>query len=115
MFFYIIRRLIAVVAMLFVISISTFLLFYAGPNDPARLTCAKNCTPATVEANRHALGLDKPIAVQYGAFLKGLVSRAQLPGRPGAGARGPADHHQVPGPVPGLLLRAADPGQLDHR
>jgi peptide/nickel transport system permease protein len=82
MFFYIIRRLVAVVAMLFVISIATFLLFYAGPNDPARLTCAKNCTPATVEANRHALGLDKPIAVQYGAFLKGLVSERSFPDDP---------------------------------
>lgn len=82
MFFYIIRRLIAVVIMLFVISMTTFLVFYAGPDDPARLTCAKNCTPAVIAANRHAFGFDKPIATQYTDFVKGLVSERKFPDDP---------------------------------
>jgi len=82
MFFYILRRLIAVVLMLVVISITTFLIFYAGPTDPARLTCAKNCTAATIEGNRKALGFDKPIAVQYANFLKGLVHERDFPDDP---------------------------------
>ena len=63
MLYYIIRRCIAAVLMLVVISIVTFGIFYAGPTDPARLTCGKNCTPASIAANRHALGLDKPVTV----------------------------------------------------
>ena len=82
MFFYILRRLISVVLMLVVISITTFLIFYAGPTDPARLTCAKNCTAATIEGNRKALGFDKPIAVQYTSFLKGLVRDRDFPDDP---------------------------------
>src|SRR6476646_12281200 len=82
MFFYIIRRLIAVVLMLFVISMTTFLVFYAGPDDPARLTCAKNCTPAVIAANRHAFGFDKPIATQYTEFVKGLVAERKFPDDP---------------------------------
>src|SRR6478752_6694243 len=82
MFFYIIRRLIAVVLMLFVISITTFLVFFASPEDPARLTCAKNCTPAVIEGNRKALGFDKPITVQYLNFVKGLFVDRDFPDDP---------------------------------
>ncbi|MDH4159343.1 MAG: ABC transporter permease [Actinomycetota bacterium] len=66
---YIARRLLAMVGMLFGLSIITFLLFSALPADPARLTCGKSCTPEIVEANRVRLGLDQPLAVQYGRFM----------------------------------------------
>jgi len=82
MFFYIVRRLISVVVMLFIISIATFLLFFAAPQDPARLTCGKTCTPATVEANRKALGYDKPLVVQYGKFVQGLYQDRLYPDDP---------------------------------
>ncbi len=82
MFFYITRRLISVVIMLVVISITTFLIFFASPEDPARLTCAKNCTPAVIEGNRKALGFDKPLPVQYANFLKGLFVARDFPDDP---------------------------------
>jgi len=82
MFFYILRRLVSVVVMLLVISIATFLLFFAAPEDPARLTCAKNCTPAIIEGNRKALGFDKPIPVQYASFLRGFVQDRDFPDDP---------------------------------
>lgn len=82
MFFYILRRLVSVVVMLIIISITTFLVFFAGPGDPASYTCAKNCTPAIIAANSHALGFDKPIYVQYGEFLKGLVTERKYPDDP---------------------------------
>ena len=87
MFFYIIRRLVAVVAMLFVISIATFLLFFAGPNDPARLTCAQELHARHGGGQPASLGLDKPIAVQYGAFLKGLFVERDFPDDPESEAR----------------------------
>lgn len=82
MFYYLVRRVIAAGIMLFLISMITFGMFYAGPTDPARLTCGKNCTPASIEANRRFLGLDKPVPVQYGNFLKGLVSERKYPDDP---------------------------------
>lgn len=71
---FIIRRTIAMVVMLFVLSIVTFLMFAVIPTDPAALTCGKSCSPQVIEANRVRMGLDKPLTEQYTAFLGGLVS-----------------------------------------
>src|SRR5882757_6265294 len=76
---YVVRRLIAIVVMLFAISLFTFLIFFGMPSNPARLTCGKICTPERIEQNRHALGYDRPVAVQYGDFLKGLVVARNFP------------------------------------
>ncbi len=89
MFFYILRRMVSVVVMLLVISLATFLLFFAAPEDPARLTCAKNCTPAVIEGNRKALGYDKPVIVQYGKFLQGLFVDRKFPDDPELQAKSP--------------------------
>lgn len=82
MLYYIIRRSIAAALMLAVISIVTFFMFYAAPTDPARLTCGKNCTQISIEANRKALGLDKPVPAQYVAFAKGLFAGRDFPDDP---------------------------------
>jgi peptide/nickel transport system permease protein len=76
---YTIRRLAAALVMLIVMSIVTFALFYAAPGDPARYTCGKTCSPAVIAANRHQLGYDKPIQVQYAKFVKGMVSARDFP------------------------------------
>jgi peptide/nickel transport system permease protein len=60
------------VLMLIALSMIVFLIFNALPADPARLTCGKSCSPQIVEANRHRLGLDRPLVNQYGAFVKGI-------------------------------------------
>src|SRR5690242_2917732 len=82
MFFYTIRRLIGAVGLLIVMSIVTFLLFYATPTDPARLTCGKNCTPAGIAANKKFLGLDKPVYQQYFDFVGGLFHDRKFPEDP---------------------------------
>jgi peptide/nickel transport system permease protein len=69
---YIVRRLIAMVLMLLVLTLVVFLLFSVLPADPARLTCGKACSPAVIEANRHNLGLDLPVWQQYWEYLKGI-------------------------------------------
>jgi peptide/nickel transport system permease protein len=79
---YVIRRTVAIALMLLAISIVSFLLFFAIPRDPARLTCGKNCTPALLKTNRHVLGYDKPIATQYFDFLKGFVAERKFPDDP---------------------------------
>jgi peptide/nickel transport system permease protein len=71
---YLARRISATVVVLVLVSMSVFGIFAVLPMDPAALTCGKACYPAVVEANRHRLGLDVSVPVQYGRFVKGLVA-----------------------------------------
>lgn len=72
MFKFIAKRLTATIIVLTLVSISVFLIFAFLPMDPARLTCGKGCSAPVIEANRHRLGLDVPVQVQYGRFVKGI-------------------------------------------
>jgi len=78
-FYYILRRLASAVAMIVLITATTFALFFASPIDPARYTCGKNCTPTILEGNRKALGLDQPATVQYAKFMSGLFVGRDFP------------------------------------
>jgi peptide/nickel transport system permease protein len=71
---FIVRRTIAAVAIVGVVSIVTFLLFFAAPGDPGRLACGKVCTPETLAEIHRNLGLDSPVLVQYAEFMKGIVA-----------------------------------------
>jgi peptide/nickel transport system permease protein len=63
---FVIRRLVAVVLVLFAISILTFLIFQAIPNgDPALRLAGRLATPQQVQDVRQQWGFDKPIYVQY--------------------------------------------------
>jgi peptide/nickel transport system permease protein len=73
-FAYIVRRVIGMVLLLFLLSVTVFFLFNLLPADPARLTCGKACTPELIAANRHRLGLDEPITTQYTKFVTGIVA-----------------------------------------
>jgi peptide/nickel transport system permease protein len=70
---FLIRRLLSSVLILAIVSFVTFMLFFAVPGDPGRLSCGKICTPVKVAEIHHNLGLDKPILVQYGEYMKGIV------------------------------------------
>ena len=71
---YLIRRLIQAVFVLLVISAITFFLFWATPANPALLICGKNCNAETVAQVNATYGFDKPLVVQYGQYMQGLVS-----------------------------------------
>lgn len=58
---YILRRLIGVVAVLVVISIITFGIFFLVPADPALKACGKGCNPERLAEIRKNYGLDLPI------------------------------------------------------
>jgi peptide/nickel transport system permease protein len=76
---YLIRRLLSAVAILAVVSVITYFLFFALPGDPARIDCGKVCPPARLAEIRHTLGLDQPIIVQYWDFMKGLFVGRDFP------------------------------------
>ena len=63
---FLVRRLLAMVVVLFAISILTFLIFQAIPNgDPAVRLGGRNSTPETRAAISKDWGFDKPIYEQY--------------------------------------------------
>jgi peptide/nickel transport system permease protein len=77
---FIIRRLIATVFLLIVVSMITFSIFFLLPRLAGQTTrglasqyVGRNPTPAAVHAIEQQLGLDAPLPVQYGRFLKGIV------------------------------------------
>jgi peptide/nickel transport system permease protein len=68
---------------------SVTIVFLVGrvlPADPAVVLSGLNATPEIVEANREALGLNKPLLVQYGTYLSSLLrgdlGRSLITGRP---------------------------------
>ena len=74
MFGYVVRRLVAGVLVLVVVSMATFALFFYGPNDPAYQYCPDTrCTPAKLEAIHHSMGLDRPAPQQYLEYMSGYV------------------------------------------
>jgi peptide/nickel transport system permease protein len=63
-----------------------FLLLHAAPGDPAALLVGSAATPAQIAEQRRALGLDRPLPVQYavwlGRFARGDWGRSIVTGRP---------------------------------
>lgn len=70
---YLTRRLGWALLTLLGISIINFLLMYAVPVDPARVIVGIHAPESTVIAVRMALGLNRPLYVQYAVFLWNLV------------------------------------------
>src|SRR5215218_8634296 len=101
---YVIRRVCIGVIMLIVMSLVTFLLFFASPVDPARYACGKNCSPALKEQTRKALGYDKPTVVQWTDFLKGVVVGRQYPDDPEIAEKAPETVADCPAPCFGYSI-----------
>jgi peptide/nickel transport system permease protein len=74
---FIVRRLIGLVAVLFAISVMTFLIFFGIPGiHPERQLAGRNPTPETIAAVKHEFGLDRPLPVRYALMMKRLfISR----------------------------------------
>lgn len=86
---FVIRRIVIIFFMLVAISIVTFVLFFMIPSNPARYTCGNRCTAQILKSNKHLLGYDKPIAVQYVKFVKGLFVGRDFPDDPELKKRSP--------------------------
>jgi peptide/nickel transport system permease protein len=76
---FLMRRLAWTVLLLLLVSTLTFLVFYVLPStDPALLRAGRDPTPALIKEIRQNLGLNRPLYVQYGRFLKELVLHFNL-------------------------------------
>ncbi len=70
---YILKRLSLLIPTLFGVITLVFFMIALSPGDPARVMLGERATAASVEKLRHELGLDKPLYVQYGLYLKRIV------------------------------------------
>src|SRR5262245_63612124 len=60
--------------MLFGLTCVTFAISHVAPGDPARLAAGPDATASMVERIRAEYGLDRPLPVQFGQYLKGVVA-----------------------------------------
>ena len=86
MFSYILKRLLAVVPVLFGLTLIAFAIIAAIPGDPATAILGSYATPENVEKLNRDLGLDKPLPQQYaiwlGNILQGDFGRSYTLNRP---------------------------------
>jgi peptide/nickel transport system permease protein len=101
---YVIRRMFVGVIMLIVMSLVTFVLFFASPIDPGRYACGKNCSVAQIKQTNKALGYDKPVIVQWTDFLQGVVKGRQYPDDPELRAAAPQLVTDCPAPCFGYSV-----------
>lgn len=71
---HIVRRMMATIPMLIGISIVSFLLLHALPGDPASVLLGQHATEETIREVRQRLGLDDPLPVQYGRYMRDMAA-----------------------------------------
>ncbi|MCL6552631.1 MAG: ABC transporter permease [Firmicutes bacterium] len=83
---YIVRRLLATIPVLFLVTVVVFSLINLVPGDPALVIAGGEADRAAIEAIRKQLGLDRPVVVRYVQWLTRLVQgdfgRSVRDGRP---------------------------------
>jgi peptide/nickel transport system permease protein len=71
---FLIRRVLTGSLVLWIVTTTVFLLFFATSRDPAARFAGKSATPATLALLRHRMGLDDPLPLQYWHFVTRLLS-----------------------------------------
>jgi peptide/nickel transport system permease protein len=71
---YLVRRLWQMVPTLLGVVLLVFFLFKYFGGDPAEILGGLNATPEQIKAIRQQLGLDEPVWVQLGIYLKSIVT-----------------------------------------
>lgn len=70
---YIMRRVAALLPVLFGVSVVVFSIMKFIPGDPARLVAGMDAAEEDVQLIRHQLGLDRPLLAQYWVFISNAV------------------------------------------
>ena len=102
---------VAGVILLIVMSMVTFVLFFASPVDPAHFACGKNCSPAAASRPRKALGYDKPSSCSGPTSPRASSSGRDYPDDPELREDSARARRALPGPLPGLLPVNSTHGQ----
>jgi ABC-type dipeptide/oligopeptide/nickel transport system permease component len=70
---YLLRRLALTIPILLGVSLLVFLMLHSAGGDPAQSILGARADPESIAKLRRELGLDRPLLVQYVAFLSGAV------------------------------------------
>ena len=71
---YLIKKLLTLVILLFLVSITVYSVLFVLPGDPAQIILGINATPETLANLRAELGLDKSFWLQYGEWMGNLLT-----------------------------------------
>lgn len=69
---YLLRRIVQLPLVLVLLSIIVFTMVRLIPGDPAAVRLGTDATPEGIALIREEMGLDEPLPVQYGLWLKGV-------------------------------------------
>ena len=82
---YIVARILLMIPMVLLLLTIVFLIIRVMPGDPVLLHFERQASEEAMAEMRHALGLDKPLYIQYFEYLTGLLhgdlGRSMAPGR----------------------------------
>ncbi len=70
---FLLRRVLLTVPVLIGVATLVFSLIHLVPGDPALAMLGESASPQDIAALRHTLGLDRPLVVQYGAFMRNAI------------------------------------------
>ncbi len=70
---FILQRLLALVPLLFIVSLLVFSLVLVIPGDPAYMLAGEDATPEEIAEIREDMGLNDPVLVQYGRWAGGIL------------------------------------------
>ena len=71
---YIVKKTGTLIITLLIVSFLSFMAFSVIPGDAAKSKLGTEATKEQVEALQHEMGLDKPVLVRYGLWLKDFVT-----------------------------------------
>jgi peptide/nickel transport system permease protein len=71
---YILTRIGLTLPMVFILATLVFFIMHILPGDPVRSALGPKGTPEQIEHMRETLGLNQPLIVQYGVFLKNILT-----------------------------------------
>ncbi|CAN5390893.1 ABC transporter permease [soil metagenome] len=82
MFGFVVRRLLSSAVVILLASLAVFAIFFWGPANPAQPICegagGARCTPEKLANIEKSMGLDRPMLVNYGEFMKGIVAGREI-------------------------------------
>jgi peptide/nickel transport system permease protein len=94
---YLLKRILATLPVMGIVVVFVFLLVRIAPGDPAAIIAGDYATPESIQKIRAGLGLDKPIHVQFGIYVRNLLT----------GDLGMSLHSRLP--VRQLVLQRVEP------
>lgn len=97
---YLLRRIVALVPVMFIVAVAVFMLIHITPGDPAAFLLGPDATPADIQRVRAQLGLNEPLLTQFAIWLRRVVT----------GDLGHSIFLQIP--VPAAILERLEPTTL---